>query len=152
MNNIRSIMNRASSQISIRCVPVGPAVTHPRCLQFVIKVSARSFLHETCTYGTLLHPMWDPMSYLSCVPVGPFSISIQPMGPDSLHVTCACGPFSIRLVGFDGLHVTCTYRTLLHPTCWIWRLTCHVYLWDLSLSLSDLWDLTACVSLIAVRV
>ena len=107
--------------IFIRHVPMGPTVTHPWCLQFIIKVSAWSYLHAMCTYGTLLHPtcicrtysysfvtlaihhksicsvlcpsdkylwdplasnLWDPMAYVSCVPLGPFSISIWPMGPD----------------------------------------------------------------------
>jgi len=112
---------------SIRRVPMGPAVTHSWCLQFIIKFSARYFLHTTCTCGTLLHPtytcgtcsyssmmlvihhkslrfvlspsdvyvrnpsasdLWDPMAYMSRVPVGPFSISIRSVGPDGLRVTC----------------------------------------------------------------
>jgi hypothetical protein len=35
---------------------MGPAVTHPWCLQFIIKVSTQSYLYAMCTYGTLLHP------------------------------------------------------------------------------------------------
>jgi hypothetical protein len=48
--------------------------------------------------------LWDPMAYVSRVPVGPLSISIRPVGPDDLRVT---------------LRVTCTYGTILylHPTC-----------------------------------
>jgi hypothetical protein len=41
---------------SIRRVPIGPRVTHPWHLQFIIKVFTRSFIHPTCTCGTLLHP------------------------------------------------------------------------------------------------
>jgi hypothetical protein len=77
---------------SIQCVPVGPVVTHPWCLQFVIKVFAQSFLHPMCTCETLK------------------------------HLTCG--------------------------TQW---LTCHVYLWDHSLSPSDLWDPMACVSCVLMR-
>ena len=29
-----------------------------------------------------------PDAHMSCVPMGPFSISIRPMGPDGLRVTC----------------------------------------------------------------
>jgi hypothetical protein len=133
------------------------------------KVSARSFLHPMCTCGTLLHPMctyetcsyssvtlvihhkslcmflspsdvylwdpcpsdlWDPTAYVSRVPVGPFTISIRPVGSNGLRVTCTCGTF---------LH--------LHPTRGTQWLAYHMYLWDLSPSLSDLWDPTACVSL-----
>ena len=32
--------------------------------------------------------LWDPMAYVSRVTVGPFSISIQPVEPDGLRVTC----------------------------------------------------------------
>jgi hypothetical protein len=46
------------STFSIWRVPVGPIVTNLWCLQFIIKVFARSFLHVTCTYGTLLHPTY----------------------------------------------------------------------------------------------
>jgi hypothetical protein len=31
--------------------------------------------------------LWDPTTYVSHVPVGHFSISIRPMGPDGLRVT-----------------------------------------------------------------
>jgi hypothetical protein len=60
------------------------------------------------------------------------------------------GHFSIWPVGPDGLRVTCTYVTFLHlhPTSRTRRLACHVYLWDLSPSPSDLWDPMACVSLV----
>jgi hypothetical protein len=84
--------------------------------------------------------LWDLTAYVSRVPVGPFSISIRPVGPDGLLVTCACGPFSIRLVGPDDtfLHLHLTYGTR--------RLACHVSdLWDLT-SPSNLWDPVACVS------
>ena len=72
--------------------------------------------------------LWDPMTYVSRVPVGPFSISIQPVGPDGLRVTCTRG--TIRPVGPDGSRVTCTYGTFLHlhPTCGTQRLTYHLYL------------------------
>jgi hypothetical protein len=80
--------------------------------------------------------MWDPMAYVSHVPMGPFSISIWPVGPDGLRVTCAYGPFSIRLVGPDGIFL------YLHPTCGARR--------HLSPSPSDLWDLTVCVSHVPV--
>ena len=85
-NNIRSVTmalhhRSLHGTLSIQRVPVGPAVTHPWRLQFVIKVFAQSFLHATCTYGTLLH-------------------------------------------------LTCGTR----------QLRCHVYLWGLSPSPSDLWD------------
>ena len=122
---------------SIWHVPMGPTVTHPWCLQFVIKVSARSFLHPTCTCGTLLHQtsgtrplmchvylwdlslsssdlwdptacvslvdpfpsdLWDPMAHVLRVPMGPFSISIRPMGPNSLRVTC-----TLCAAGFNKL-------------------------------------------------
>ena len=75
---------------SIQHVPMRPTVTHPWRLQFVIKVSARSFLRPTCAYGTLQHPtcgtqwlmcyvylwdhspspsdLWDPMACVSLVP------------------------------------------------------------------------------------
>jgi hypothetical protein len=164
---------------------VGSAVTHLWRLQFVIKVSARSFLHATCTCGTLLHPTYtcgtynysfvtlairhknlysvlspsdvylrDPLAsdlgpdglHITCT-WGPFSDpSASDLGPDGLRVTCTWGlsSVSIRLVGSDGLHVTCTCETR--------RLTCHVYLWDLSPSSSDLWDPTACVSRVAAEV
>ena len=53
-------------------------------------------------------------------------------------------------MGPDGLRVMCTYGTVLHldltrGTQW---LECHVYLWDLSPSPSNLWDPTACMSLV----
>ena len=72
--------------------------------------------------------LWDPMAYMSRVPLGPFSISIQPVGPDGLRVTC--GPFSIRPVGPDGSRATCTYGIFLylHPTCGTQWLACHLYL------------------------
>jgi hypothetical protein len=91
--------------------------------------------------------LWDPFSIWHVVPepVGPVSMSIWPVGPDGLHVTCACGPFSIQVVGSDGLCVTCTYGTIrplgpndlhimctygtflhLHPTCVTWWLACHL--------------------------
>jgi hypothetical protein len=128
--------------LDVRRVPMGPTITHPWRLQFIIKVSARSFLHPTCTCGTPLHPtcgtrrltctsgtcnytsvmlaichkslcsvlspsdmyirdpstsdLWALMAYVSRLPVGPFSISIRPMGPDSLRVT-----YTIWLSGFN---------------------------------------------------
>ena len=152
---------------SIRRVPVGPAVTHPWRLQFVIIVSARSFLHAMCTCGTLLHPtctcgtcsysfvtlairhrnlrsvlspsdeylrdpsasdLWDPMAYVSRVPMGLYSISIWPVGHDGLLITCTYG--TIWPVGPNDSHVTCTCGTILHLhlTCGTWRFTCHLTL------------------------
>jgi hypothetical protein len=66
------------------------------------------------------------MAYVSRVPMGPFSISIRPMRPDSLHVTCTCG--TIRPVEPDGSRVTCTCGTFLHLhlTCGTRRLVCHL--------------------------
>jgi hypothetical protein len=54
------------------------------------------------------------------------------------------GPISIRPMGPDGLRVTCTYGAFLHlhPTCGARR--------HLSPSPSNLWDPTACVSRVAV--
>ena len=72
--------------------------------------------------------LWDPMAYVSCVPVGLFSISIRPVGPDGLHVSVPVGPsdqwdpmahvsrvtvgpfsISIQPVEPDGLCVTCNF-------------------------------------------
>ena len=144
-----------------------PTVTHPWCLQFVIKVSSRSFLHATCTCGTLHHPMctcgtcsyssmmlaihhksfrsvlspsdvylrdpsvsdlWDLTAYMSRVPMGPFSIPIQCVGPDGLRITCAYR--TIRPIELDGSRVMCTCGTILHlhSTCGTRRLACHLYL------------------------
>jgi hypothetical protein len=60
------------------------------------KVSARSFLHPTCTYGTLLHPTctYGTCSYLS--------------------VTLAIRP---KVFARSFLHPMCTCGTLVHPTC-----------------------------------
>ena len=68
------------------------------------------------------------MAYVSRVLVGPFSISIRPMGPDGLHVTCTYG--TIQPVGPNGSRVTCTSGTFLHlhPTCGTRWLACHLYL------------------------
>jgi hypothetical protein len=93
--------------------------------------------------------LWDPTAYVSRVPVGPFSISIRPVGPDDLRVT---------------LRVTCTYGTILHLhlTCgtrrpisiWpvgpnglrvTWRLQ-FVIKSPLGPSTSHLWDPTTYVS------
>jgi hypothetical protein len=113
-NNIRSIMTALHHRsphgtFSIRHVPIGPSVTHPWRLQFVIKVSARSFLHTTCTCGTLspsdmwylnlwgLSPcpsdLWDLTACMSLVLVDPspskswdptVCVSRVPMGPSDL--------------------------------------------------------------------
>jgi hypothetical protein len=114
-----------------------------------------TILHLTCTYGTcsyssvmlaichkslhlVLSPsgvylrdpspsdQWDLMDYVSRVPMEPFSMSIQPMGPDGLCVTCTYG--TIQPLGLDGLHVTCTCGTFLHLhlTCGTQQLTCHL--------------------------
>jgi hypothetical protein len=155
-------------------------------LAFRHKVSARSFLYQTCACGTLLHltctygtcsyssvmlaihhkslcsvlspsdvylrdpstfDLWDQTAYVSCVPMGPFSISIWPVGHDDLRVTWRL-QFIIKISTRSFLHPTCTCGTLLHPTYGIWQLTCHVYLCDLSPSPSNLWDPTASVSLV----
>jgi hypothetical protein len=108
-------------------------------------------MYPTCTYGTcsysfvtlaihhkslrsILSPcdlylwdpspsdLWDPTAYVSSVLVGPFSISIRPVGPNGLRVTCAYGPFSIRLVGPNNTFLH------LHPTCGSRRLACHLLL------------------------
>ena len=112
---------------SIRRVPMGPAVTHPWRLQFIIKVSARSFLMRR-------------------VPMAPFSIQRVPVGPTVTHPWCL--QFIIKVSTWSFHHSTCTCGTLLHPTYGTWCLTCHFYRWDLSPSPSDLWDPTACVSLV----
>ena len=72
--------------------------------------------------------LWDPTAYVSRVPVGPFSISIWPVGPNGLRVTCTCG--TIQPVGPNGSHVMCTYGTFLylHLTYATRRLACHLYL------------------------
>ena len=56
----------------------------------------------------------------------PFSMSIQPMGPDGLRVMCTYG--TIQPLGPDGLRVMCTCGTFLyvHPTCGTLRLACHL--------------------------
>jgi hypothetical protein len=162
-NNMQSVtiaLHHRSPHVtfSIRRVPMGPVVTHLWRLQCVIKVSAL-ILSPCDVYPWDPSPsdLWDPN------PVGPFSISIRPMGPDGLHVTYVCGPFSIWLVGLDStfLHLHLTYGTQRfachvypwdHPTFGIQWLTCQVYLWDLSPSPFDLWDPMACMSLVAARV
>jgi hypothetical protein len=108
---------------------VGSAVTHLWRLQFVIKVSARSFLHATCTCGTLLHPTYTCGTYnYSFVTLAirhknlysvlsPSDVYLRDplasdLGPDGLHVTCTWGPFSdpsASDLGPDGLRVTCTW-------------------------------------------
>jgi hypothetical protein len=128
---------------SIRHVPVGPVVTHLWCLQFVIKVFARSFLHAMCTYGTLLHPtygtrrltchvylwglspspsnLWDPTACMSLVLVDP--------SPSDLWDPTAPFFISIWPVGPNDLCVTCTCGTFLqlHLTCGTRRLVCHLW-------------------------
>jgi hypothetical protein len=139
-----------------------------------------TLLHPTCTYGTccyssvmlaihhkslclVLSPsdvylrdpstsdLWDLTAYVSRVPVGSFSISIQPMGPNGFHVTW-CLQLIIKVSARSFLHSTCTCGTLLHLTCGTQWITCHVYLWDLSPSLSDLWDPMAYMSLVPCAV
>jgi hypothetical protein len=108
---------------------MGPTVTHTWRLQFVIKVSARSFLRLTCTYGTLQHltcgtrrltchvylwdcspspsDLWDPMACVSRVPVGP-----SDLWDPTPHVSrVPVGPFSISIwpVGPHDLRATCTF-------------------------------------------
>jgi hypothetical protein len=161
---------------SIRHVPMGHAVTYAWRLQFVIKVSTRSFFS------------------MRRVPVGPFSIRL--VEPDNLRVTCTCraclhlhptygtrwlvchlclwtllhltcgtrrhispspsnlwdltAPFSItiRPVGPNGLRVTCTCRNLLHLhlTCGTWRLACHLW----TLSPFNSWDPMTYISCVPV--
>jgi hypothetical protein len=133
MNNIRSITNvfchRSHGTFFIRCVPVGPAITHPWRLQFIIKVSARSYLHAMCTCGTLFLP------------------------------TCTCRTCSYSSVTLAICHKS--LRSVLSPSDVYLRdclassfgtgwLTCHVYLWDHSPSLSDLWDPMACMSRVPI--
>ena len=108
---------------------MGPAVTHPWCLQFIIKVSARSYLHAMCTCGTVLH------LHLTCG-----------TRQTHLHLTCGTRRFACHLT--LAIHHKSLHSVLLHPTCGTQWLTCHVYLWDLSPSPSNLWDLAVCVSLV----
>jgi hypothetical protein len=133
---------------SIRRVPMGLAITHPWRLQFVIKVSAWSFLHPTYTYGTLQHLTYG-IRWLTChVYLWNRSPSPSDLWDPTTHLHSTCG--TRRL----AYHLTLSIRhknlcsVLLHPTCGTRRLTCHVYLWDLSPSLFDLWDPTVCVSLV----
>jgi hypothetical protein len=55
--------------------------------------SLRSVLSRSDEYlqDPLASDLWDPMAYVSCVPMEPFSISIRPVGPDGLRVTCTYG-------------------------------------------------------------
>ena len=127
--------------------------------------SLRSVLSPSDVYlwDPFVSDLWDPTTYVSCVPVGSFSISIRPVGPDGLHATCACGPFSIQSVGSggtflhlhrpmgpNGLRVTCTCRTLLHlhSTYGTRQLVdpSPSNLWDPTAYVSR--DPTACVSLV----
>jgi len=102
---------------SIRRVPMGPAVTHSWRLQFIIKFSARYFLHTTCTCGTLLHPTYTcgTCSYSSMMLV----IHHKSLRSVLLHPT----------YGTRGLRVTCTYEIFLHlyPTYGTRRFACHLY-------------------------
>jgi len=128
MNNIRSVTNGASSYISTwyflhptyTCETYNySSVTltiHHKSLHSVLSPS------DVYLWDTSPSDLWDPMAYVSCLLVGPFSISIRPVGPDGLRVTCACGPFSIRLVGPDNTFLH------LHPTRGTRWLACHVYL------------------------
>jgi hypothetical protein len=100
---------------SIWHVPVGPIVTDPWRLQFIIKVLARMYLQ-----GPSVSDLWDPMTYMSHVHVGPFSISIRPVGPNDLCVMCTCG--TIRPMGCSRVRCTCGTFLHLHPTCGTWRL------------------------------
>ena len=98
------------------------------------------------------------MAYVSHVPVGLFSISIRPMGPDGpspsnlwdptahLHPTYGTQRLVCHLT--LAIHHKSLHSVLLYPACGTRWLTCHVYLWDLSPSPSDLWGPTACVSLV----
>jgi hypothetical protein len=134
--------------LSIWHVLVGPIVTHPWRLQFIIEVSARSFLHPTWTYGTLQHltcgTQWLTFhTYLwnrspSPSDLWDLTAHLHPTyGTQWLacHLTLAICHKSLRSV-------------LLHLTCGTRRLTCHVYLRDLSPSPSDLWDPMVCVLLV----
>jgi hypothetical protein len=94
-----------------------------------VMCTCRTILHLTCTYGTcsyssvtlvichkslrsIVSPsdvylrdsspsdQWDLTAYVSCVPVEPFSISIRPLGPNGLRVTCTSG--TIRPLGLTA--------------------------------------------------
>jgi hypothetical protein len=103
---------------SIRCVPMGPTVTYPWRLQFTIK-------SPLCPFS------------IRRVPMGPFSIRPVPVGPAVTHLRRL--QFVIKVFSRPFLHPTCNCGTLLYPTGGTRWLTCHVYLWDISLSPSNLW-------------
>jgi hypothetical protein len=106
-------------------VPAGPfsiRLVGPDNIQSFLYLG--TLLHRTCTCGTCscssvtlafrhrslcvpagpfsISDLWDP----SCVHVGPSSISLRPVGPKGLCVTCTCGIF--RPVGPNGSRVTCS--------------------------------------------
>jgi hypothetical protein len=99
--------------------------------------SLRSILSPCDVY------LWDPMTYVSRVPVGCHFVLVDPSSSDQWDLTA---PFSISIwpMGPDGLHVTCTYRTLLHL-----HLTYGTQ-WLVDPSPSDLWDPMAYVSHVPV--
>ena len=134
--------------ISIRCVPMGPAVTHPRRLQFVIKVSALSFLCLTCTCGTLQHPTYGTRRLTCHVYLWDHSPSPYDLWDLTAHLHLICGTRWLTCHLTLAIHHKSLRSVLLHPTCGTRWLTCHMYLWDLSPSPSDLWDPTVCVSLV----
>jgi hypothetical protein len=136
---------------------MGPTITYLWRLQFVIKVSARSYLHATCTYGTLLHPTCTcgTCSYSSVtfaihhkslrLVLSPSDVYLRDRLASDLWYPMAyvsrvpVGPFSIsiRHVGPDALRVTCTCGTIwpvgpygsgVTCTCGTRRLACHLYL------------------------
>jgi hypothetical protein len=105
-------------------------VTHLWCLQFIIKVSTRSFLYPTCTYGTLLHPTYG-----------------------TRHPTCTYGTYSYSSVTLAIHHKS--LRSFLSPSDMYMQDPSASDLWDPSASnlwnpvgpfASDLWDLTAYMS------
>jgi len=120
------------------------------------KVSARSFLHPMCTYGTLLHPTCacGTYSYSSMTLVIRHKVSRLVLSPCDVYLWDHSQSdvylwdlqFIIKVSTRSFLHPTCTYGTLLHPTSGARWLTCHMYLWNRSPSPSDLWDPMVCVS------
>jgi hypothetical protein len=119
------------------------------CFQFIIKVSARSFLHPTCTCGILLHPTYGTRQ-LACHlclwillhPTCGTWWHVSPSPSDLWHPTASVSrvqvwdpiaPFSItiRPVGLDGLAIG-PFSISARPVG--------------PDGLRDLWDLTACVS------
>jgi hypothetical protein len=132
---------------SIQHVSMGPVVTHPWSLQFVISLHSVLSPSDVYLQDPSTSNLWDPMAYVSRVPktvlhLHPtygtwWTISIRPVGPDGLRVTWClqfvikifARSFCIRPVGPDSLRVTCTCGTFLHlhPTCGTRQFACHLY-------------------------